>query len=56
MLSAGVFFLASEDASDVEGGGHLCSMASGFLEFSVKRGFYESKNICNFRRVCYVRC
>ena len=42
VLSAGVFFLASEGASGVEGGGHLCSMAFGFLEFfafSVKRGF-----------------
>ena len=42
VLSAGVFFLASGDASGVEGGGHLCSMAFGFLAFfafSVKRGF-----------------
>lgn len=42
VLSAGVFFLASGGASDVEGEGHLCSMAFSFLEFfafSVKRGF-----------------
>ena len=42
VLSAGVFFLASGDASGVEGGGHLYSMAFGFLvsfAFSMKRGF-----------------
>lgn len=42
VLSAGVFFLASGGASGVEGGGHLCSMAFGFLEFfafSVKGDF-----------------
>lgn len=42
MLSVGVFFLANGGASGVEGGGHLCSMAFGFLAFfafSVKRGF-----------------
>ena len=52
MLSAGVFFLASGGASGVEGGGHLCSMAFGFLEFfafSVKRGFQGSKNISNLQ-------
>ena len=44
VVPAGVFFLASGGASGVEGGGHLCSMAFGFLEFlafSVKRGFFS---------------
>jgi len=57
VLSAGVFFLASGGASGVEGGGHLCSMAFGFLElfaFSVKRGFYGSKNISNLQ-ACLLR-
>lgn len=57
VLSAGVFFLASGDASGVEGGGHLCSMAFGFLEFfafSVKRGFKGSKNICKLQ-ACLLR-
>jgi len=56
-LSAGVFFLASGDASGVEGGGHLCSMAFSFLEFfafSVKRGFQGSKNISNLQ-ACLLR-
>lgn len=50
VLSAGVFFLASGGASGVGGGGHLCSMAFGYLEFfafSVKCGFQGSKNISN---------
>ena len=57
VLSEGVFFLASGDASGVEGGGHLCSMAFGFLvffAFSVKRGFYEWKIICKLQS-CLVR-
>jgi len=57
VLSAGVFFLASGGASGVEGGGHLCSMAFGFLDFfafSVKRGFHGSKNISNLQ-ACLLR-
>lgn len=38
----GCFLLGERGASGVEGGGHLCSMAFGFLAFfafSVKRSF-----------------
>ena len=57
VLSAGVFFLASGDASGVEGGGHLCSIAFSFFEFfafSVKRGFQGSKNISSLQ-TCLLR-
>lgn len=53
----GCFLLESGGASGVEGGEHLCSMAFGYLEFfafSVKRGFYESKNICKLQ-ACLLR-
>ena len=36
VLLAGVFFLASGCASGIEGGGHLCSMAFGFLDYFLR--------------------